>query len=236
MDPQVSALTAGLIEIVWLDLLLAGDNAAQLALATRALPNDQRRLGVNLGSLLFMALRAAVLFAALACAHLPGFGVFAGLALICAALLTARRGEDRPATPAPPQRDIAAMLRHVLAADAPVALTNMLAVQVVSQGPDGMGHRGLAWLGLGLAFPMLALGAAQFVTLLRRPPLLWAGAALLGWLAGRSACADSLWSATAMPLDRLRDFAPPAGAALALALVFLYIQRDRLKRPPEERG
>ena len=48
-------MLAGLIEIVWLDLILSGDNAVLLALTTRALPMEQRRLSVNLGTVLFIA-------------------------------------------------------------------------------------------------------------------------------------------------------------------------------------
>jgi len=229
MDGDLSALTTGLIEIVWLDLLLAGDNAVVLALATRALPQAQRRIGVNLGSILFMLLRAAILAAALACAPLPGFGLISGAALIFAAIQVARRGEAQQPEPSPPRRTLSAMLGGVLAIDAPIALTNMLAIQVAAAG-----HRPLAWLGLALAIPMLALGSAQFVAVLRRSPLLWAGAGLLGWLAGRSVAADSLVGFTAMPPSFLRDFAPPLGAALALLIVYVYIRRQRFQRLPEE--
>jgi predicted tellurium resistance membrane protein TerC len=229
MNGDLSALTTGLIEIVWLDLLLAGDNAILLALATRALPQAQRRIGVNLGAILFMALRAAILFAALACAAVPGFGLFSGVALIFAAFLVARRGEARELEPSAPTRNLSAMLLGVLAVDAPVALLNMLAIQVAAAG-----HRPLAWLGLALAIPMLALGVAQFVAVLRRPPLLWAGAALLGWLAGQGIAADTLVGFTLMPLDLMRDFAPPTCAVLALLIVTIFIRRDRFQRLPEE--
>jgi predicted tellurium resistance membrane protein TerC len=229
MNGDLSALTTGLIEIVWLDLLLAGDNAILLALATRALPQAQRRIGVNLGAILFMALRAAILFAALACASLPGFGLFCAAALIFAAFLVARRGEARQPAPSAPARNLLAMLLAVLAADAPAALTNMLAIQVAAGGKSG-----LAYFGLALAIPLLALGAAQFVGVLRRPPLLFAGACLLGWLAGRSLAADALVGFIAIPPDLLCDFAPLIGAALALLIVFVTIRRDQFQRLPED--
>ena len=223
------ALTTAAVEIVWLDLLLAGDSAMVLALATRVLPVGRRRLGVNLGGLLLMAMRAAILFAALACAPLPGFGLFCSAALIVAAWLTARRGEVGQPAFKSSGRALGPLLLAVLAQDASIALTNMLAVQAAAQA-----SRPLAWLGLALAFPMLALGASPVTTLLRKPPLIWVGVLLLGWLAGQSAAADAMIAFTAMPQELMRDFAPPTGAVLSLLLVYIYLRREEFQRLPEE--
>ena len=43
MDLETSHILIRIIEIVWIDLLLSGDNAVLLAVATRALPQSQRR-------------------------------------------------------------------------------------------------------------------------------------------------------------------------------------------------
>jgi predicted tellurium resistance membrane protein TerC len=228
MDSNL-ALTTAAIQIVWLDLMLAGDSAMVLALATRALPEGRRRLGVNLGGILLMVLRAAILFAALACAPLPGFGLFCAAALIFASWLIARRGESGPPVLKSPARNLAPLLLAVVAQDAAAALTNMLAVQAAAQG-----SRPLAWLGLALALPMLALGAAPFVSLLRKPPLIWVGAILLGWLAGQSAARDAALAFTAMPQEVMRDFAPPTGAVLSLLVVYIYLRREKFQRLPEE--
>ena len=40
-----------LLEIAWINLLLSGDNAVVIALACRALPPEQRRLGILLAAL-----------------------------------------------------------------------------------------------------------------------------------------------------------------------------------------
>jgi predicted tellurium resistance membrane protein TerC len=223
------AMTAAAIEIVWLNLMLAGDSAMVLAMATKALPQAQRRVGVNLGAILLMLLRAAVLFAALRLAPLPGFGLFCAAVLIAAAVFSARRGEKPAPAPAKPLRDLSALLRAVLAQDAPAALTNMLAVQAAAQG-----HAPLAWLGLALSFPMLALGAAGSVALFRKPPLIWAGAPLLGWLAGQAAAGESLLTLTPTPPAFFHDFAPPTGAVLALLAVTLYLRRHSLQRLAQE--
>ena len=96
----------------------------------------------------------------------------------------------------------------------------MLGVQAAAGGA-----KPLVMFGLALSIPLLALGSAQFINILRKTPLLWASAGLLGWVAGKMAAADALVAAGALPPEFMRDFAPPAGAALAILLAFLSYAR-----------
>ncbi len=210
---DVSQSLASLIEIVWLSFLLSGDNAVLLALATRALPQEQRRTGVLLGTVLFILVRAALAFALLAYAHLAGVRLLSAIVLIWAAVSLTRRGDT--SGPKAPLRSLSAALLASLAMDAPFALQNMVAVQAAAQGA-----RSLVQFGLALSIPLLAVGSAGFITVLRKPPLVWAGAGLLGWLAGQMAAADTLVLANRMPLDYMGEVAPPVGAILAMALAY----------------
>jgi YjbE family integral membrane protein len=226
---DVSQSLASLIEIVWLDLLLSGDNAVMLALATRALPQEQRRPGVLLGTALFIILRIVFAYALLAYAGLAGVGLFGAGLLIWAAFLLVTRGEAEP--PKAPRRTLSAALIACLAMDAPLALQNMVAVQAAAQG-----SRPLVQIGLALTIPLLALGSAQFITVLRKPPLLWAGAGMLGWLAGRLAAGDALVLGSPMPSELLRDFAPPIVAVLTILMVYVFSRGRRIKGPKLEQG
>src|SRR5271166_1739380 len=110
---DVSQSLASLIEIVWLDFLLSGDNAVILALATRALPQEQRRSSVLLGTVLFILLRAALAFALLAYGRLAGVGLVGAMVLIWGAVSLARRGETSAAKA--PLRSLSAALLACLA-------------------------------------------------------------------------------------------------------------------------
>jgi YjbE family integral membrane protein len=226
---DVSQSLASLIEIVWLDLLLSGDNAVMLALVTRALPQHQRRPGVLLGAALFMLLRIVFAYALLACAGLAGVGLVGAALLVWAALLLVTRGEAAP--PKAPQRSLSAVLLACLLMDAPLALQNMVAVQAAAQG-----SRPLVQIGLALSIPLLALGSAPFITVLRKPPLLWGGAGLLGWLAGRLAAGDALVAGSPLPQEILRDFAPPAFGLLTILMVYVLSRGRRIKGQNPEQG
>jgi predicted tellurium resistance membrane protein TerC len=205
-----SQIIASLIEIAWLNLALCGDNAVTLALATRALPLERRRLGVNIGTILFILLRVALAYALLAIAPLPGFGLTGAALLIFAAHMTAKRGQTQDLPAMPPRRGLGAAMAAALAFDAPTALISMTAIYAAAQG-----SKPLVMFGLALSIPLLALGSAQMITALRKPPLLWASAALLGWIAGRLATADAL---APMAPSVIGDLAAPLGSILAVLL------------------
>jgi predicted tellurium resistance membrane protein TerC len=222
---DLSQTIGALIEIIWVDLVLAGENAIVLAMATRALPQDRKRIAINVGTILFILLRVALVYALMAVAGLPGFGFAAAALLLWAALWTAMRGESDKAPEIRPMRELGPVLAGALAYDAQGALLNMTGVMGAAQG-----DKPFVMLGLALSIPLLALGSAQFVVALRKPPMLWASAAFLGWIAGRMASMDALALASPMPAGLMRDFAPPLGSLIALLLAFGYARRRKFKR------
>src|SRR5947209_5646273 len=63
MDSGIGMLALQVLQIVWIDLLLSGDNAVVIAMACRSLPEEQRRWGIILGAGAAVLLR--IVFAAL---------------------------------------------------------------------------------------------------------------------------------------------------------------------------
>jgi len=63
-------------------------------------------------------------------------------------------------------------------------------------------------------------GSAQFITVLRKPPILWPGA-LLGWIAGKMAANDALVLTGPMPPALMADFAPLSRVLAALIVLFI---------------
>lgn len=221
----LSQTIGALIKIIWIDLVLAGENAIALAMATRALPQAQKRIALNVGTILFILLRVLLVYALMAVADLPGFGFAAAALMLWAALWVAKRGESDKMPEITPRRALGPVLAGALAYDAQGALLNMTGVMGAAQG-----DKPFVLLGLALSIPLLALGSAQFILALRKPPMLWASAGLLGWIAGRMASVDALALASPMPVGLMHDFAPPVGALLALLLAFGYARGRKIKR------
>src|ERR1035441_1590715 len=60
----ISDLILRVLTIVWIDLLLAGDNALVIAMAVRSLPRRERRIGTAIGAAAAVVLRVGLTFIA----------------------------------------------------------------------------------------------------------------------------------------------------------------------------
>lgn len=168
-----------LTKIVWINVLLSGDNALVIALACRGLQPQQRVWGMVLGAGVAVVLRIIFTFIVVTLMALPFLKLIGGLALIVIAaklLVPEDHDEDGVETAA----HLWAAVRIVAIADIIMSLDNVIAVAAAANGSAI-----LLILGLAISIPMIVAGAAIIMALLDRLPILvWFGAALLGWIAG----------------------------------------------------
>ncbi len=166
-------------KIIWINVLLSGDNALVIALACRGLAPRQRLWGMILGAGVAVILRIIFTGIVASLMALPYLKLVGGLALlVIAAKLLVPEEEDEDSVHA------AAHLWHavqiVVVADIVMSLDNVIAVAAAANG-----SMPLLILGLAISVPLIVAGAALIMALLNRLPILvWAGAALLGWIAG----------------------------------------------------
>jgi YjbE family integral membrane protein len=168
---------AAVVKIIWINILLSGDNAIVIALACRRLPQPQRRWGMIIGAGVASAL--LILFTGIVTTlmTLPYLKLVGGCVLLWIAfrLLVADAEEHVEAVD-----DLWRAVRIVVVADVVMSLDNVIAVAAAAGGSYL-----LLGLGLTVSIPIVIGGAALITALLERFPILvWAGAALLGWIAG----------------------------------------------------
>lgn len=204
-------------QIIFINVLLSGDNAIVIAMACRNLPQPQRRWGLIIGAGLAAVLRivfTVVLASILMLPYLKLIGG-AGLLYISARLLVPEHS-DRNQIEA-----VAHLWRAVLVivvADIIMSFDNVLAIAAAARG-----NNLLLAIGLAISIPLLVAGAALIASLLDRfPVLIWLGAALLGWIAGETIATDPAVASRLAPLGdaalRQVEFAGAvAGAAFAVA-------------------
>jgi YjbE family integral membrane protein len=168
-----------LAKIIWINVLLSGDNALLIALACRELEPRQRLWGMILGAAAAVVLR--IIFTAIVATvmELPYLKLAGGLALIViAAKLLVPEGKDENGIKS--ASHLWAAVQIVVVADVVMSLDNVIAVAAAANGSAP-----LLIFGLASSVPLIVAGAALIMALLDRlPMLLWAGAALLGWIAG----------------------------------------------------
>ncbi len=186
-----------LTKIIWINVLLSGDNALVIALACRNLQPKQRVWGMILGAGVAVLLRIIFTGIVATLMEMPYLKLVGGLALlVIAAKLLVPEKEDEDGVQA--AAHLWAAVRIVAVADIIMSLDNVIAVAAAANG-----SLVLMMLGLAISIPMIVAGAALIMALLDRvPALVWLGAALLGWIAGEVIATDP---AVAPWLHRLLD-------------------------------
>jgi len=167
-----------LTEIFWINVLLSGDNALVIALACRGLEARQRLWAMILGAGAAVLLRIVFTGIVATLMELPYLKLAGGLALIviAAKLLVPERNQEEVRSAS----HLWAAVQIVVVADIVMSLDNVIAVAAAANGSVP-----LLVLGLAISIPFIIAGAALIMALLDRLPILiWAGALLLGWIAG----------------------------------------------------
>jgi len=166
-------------KIIWINVLLSGDNALVIALACRGLAPRQRLWGMIFGAAAAVILRIIFTGIVATLMELPYLKLVGGLALIViAAKLLVPEQDDEDSVDA--ASHLWAAVQIVVVADIVMSLDNVIAVAAAANGSVP-----LLVLGIAISVPLIVAGAALIMALLNRMPILvWAGAALLGWIAG----------------------------------------------------
>ncbi|WP_315729921.1 TerC family protein [Bradyrhizobium sp. SZCCHNRI2010] len=179
-----------LLGIVWIDLLLSGDNAVVIALVSRQLPPSQQKWGIIGGTAAAIGLRVIMSFFAAFFLEIPGLSIAGGIFLlwVAAKLLI---GEEDEEAGVKQVMSLGAAISTIAVADASMSLDNVMAIAALSHG-----QMALMALGVLLSIPLVIAGSAVISMIIGRFPILtWAGAALLGWVAGGIIASDPFISA-----------------------------------------
>ena len=206
--------------IIWVNLLLSGDNAVVIALAARSLPAKQQKLAVFWGSAAAIIMRVVLTIFAVALLQLPYLKLIGGVLLlwIGVKLLVPEEGEE----------DIKAgsnmleAVKTILIADLVMSLDNVIAVAAAAEQGPAAAKTVLLIAGLAISIPIVIFGSTLMLRLMERfPMIITLGGTLLGYIAGDIMVGDPAikdWvTANAAWLHDMRVSAI-AGAVLVLGL------------------
>lgn len=186
-DMGTSAFWIGVMQIIWIDILLAGDNAVVIAMACRGLPENIRYWGMILGAGVAILMRIVFTFVVVTLMTMPFLKVAAGLALFYVAIkLLVPEDEGAHGEEIKASTKLWGAVRTIAIADVIMSLDNVIAIAAASKG-----NVALFMFGLAASIPLIIAGASVVMGLLTRfPVLVWAGGALLGWIAGHVIATD----------------------------------------------
>jgi YjbE family integral membrane protein len=184
---QTAGFWIGLVKIVWINIILSGDNAVVIALAARTLPPHQQRLAVFWGSGAAVVMRVVLTVVAATLLALPYLQIVGGLLLLWIGAQLLAEEDEEADREAKQQGSLMAAVRTILLADLVMSLDNVIAVAAAAQGSIT-----LLILGLAISIPLVIFGATLMVKLMERFPIIVvAGAGLIGWVAGETIVSDA---------------------------------------------
>lgn len=182
---------AQFVSVIWLDLVLSGDNALVIGVAASTLPKAQQRQAVIFGLVLATVIRIAFATVATYMLDVPGLIFVGGLALLWVAYrllqellhvepAAAAGGLGRPGISIEPAGNLSRALISITIADISMSIDNVLAVAAIAR--DDV-H--ILVFGLALSIFLMGLGATLILQImLRYPWISYLGVVLLVIIGG----------------------------------------------------
>lgn len=171
---------SALLAIILIDLVLAGDNAIVIALASRRLPPDLQRRAILWGTAGAIGVRALMTLGVVWLLKIPGLMLLGGIGLLWIAyrlLVPEQDGDEH----GPAATTFWGAMKTIIVADALMGVDNVLGVAGAAHGSWS-----LVVIGLLVSVPIVVWGSSVFLKLVERfPIIIQAGAAVLAFTAAK---------------------------------------------------
>jgi len=210
---QSTTFWIGLIKIVWINIILSGDNAVVIALAARSLPQEQQRKAVMFGSGAAVILRIALTVVAAALLQMSFLQIIGGLLLLWIGVQLLGNDESGDGH-VKETSSLMSAVKTILIADLVMSLDNVIAVAAAAKGSTL-----LLILGLAISIPLVIFGSTLMIKLMERFPVIVSlGAALIGWVGGETIISDVALNSVTAANPWLHYAGAASGATLVVAL------------------
>jgi YjbE family integral membrane protein len=174
----------GLMNIMFINIILSGDNAVVIAMAVRSLPKKERQWGIILGTAGAVVLRIGLTFVAAKLLEVSFVKLAGGLLILWIAfkLLLPESGDENVKE----VHGLRQAVITILMADLVMSLDNVLGVAGAANG-----NLLLLLIGLATSIPIVVFASNVITKLMDRfPVIVLLGAAVLGRVAGEMIMSD----------------------------------------------
>ena len=217
-----------LLEIIGINILLSGDNAVVIALASRSLPESQRKTAIIGGSAAAVGLRIIFCLVIVSLLQVPYLKLIGGLLLLYIGIKLLVDEGEADANTIDAKSHVWGAIQTILIADAVMSLDNVVAIAAAA-------HDSVLLIALGLiiSIPLIVFGSQLLLGVLTRFPILVIlGGGLLGWLAGEIIVSDPVvHTHVSMDEHLLAQIAKPVLAVVVMAAGMVMSRRRRSPIP-----
>jgi YjbE family integral membrane protein len=221
-------LLLGLLELIVINIVLSGDNAVVIALASRSLPADQQKKAIVWGSVGAIGLRIILTFAAVWLLRIPFVQAVGAILLLYIAVKLMKKDEEEDHVQSSSRLGDA--IKTIIMADIVMSLDNVLAMAGAAEG-----NYLLIGIGLATSIPLIIWASRLLMLLMNRfPVIVTLGAALLGYTAGEMLLSDKGVSSFVEQALPGAHFVLPAGLAAAVVITGYSLNRTSANRSKDK--
>ena len=201
-------------KIILIDILLAGDNAVVIGMAAGKLAPELQKKAViwgTVGAIVMRLVFATLLVEALTLIPLIHLG--GGLVLVWIAIQLLKGGDEDAHIEA--KNSLMGAIWTIIVADAMMSIDNVIGVVGAARG-----H-------LELTVPIIVFCSTLFARIINKfPAILWAGGALLGWVAGEMIVEDPLLMPYIQGEELLVKFGTVFFVLIVTGMIKIWKKRD----------
>jgi YjbE family integral membrane protein len=214
-----SEFLMALLTIIAIDILLAGDNAVVIAMASRSLPPEQRKKAILWGTAGAVGIRIALTTVAVWLLKIPLLMAVGGLLLVWVAIKLMAGGNDEGET-IQAGNTLGQAIKTILVADVIMGVDNVLAIAGAAHG-----NILLVVIGLMVSIPIVVWGSQWIVAWMNRwPSIIYIGAGILAWTAA------SMFTHDPMVQKHLLGQFPSIGWIIQIAVVAFVLLFGKLHK------
>ena len=238
-DMGTAAFWIAALQIIGVNIILSGDNAVVIAMACMTLPPRQRVWGMILGAGVAVLLRVLFTLVVAQAMAYPYLKLVGGVLLLWVAYKLVTEDADGEGGDHKSGDNLWRAVRIVAIADIVMSLDNVIAIAAsaeIAAARVDITHAAaikttLIIFGLATSVPLIVAGSAILMALLERFRILvWAGGALLGWVAGDIMASDPAvvgWTSSAVH-HALHNWGGPVGALLVVGAGYVAVRAHRV--------
>lgn len=206
-----------LLSIIFIDLVLAGDNAIVIGMAARNLPVGQRKKAIFWGTAGAIVIRLISALAVVWLLKVPALMIAGGVLLIWIAfkLLVEEKNHDIGAPDS-----LMSAVKTIVVADGVMGIDNVIGVAGLAHG-----NMLLIVLGILVTIPIVIWGSTAFITLIERYPIIvYLGGSILAWTAGGMIAGDPILVNYTSPIPYLSSGLSVIAVIGVLGISWMYNQ------------
>lgn len=173
-----------LLKIIAIDIVLSGDNAVVIAMATKGLPKKLQNKAIIIGTGGAVILRIIFAIVIVYLLQIPFVHLVGGLLLLWIAYHVLV--DNEPDADVKSQGTLTKAIWTIIGADAVMSLDNVVAIAGAANG-----HIGMIALGVLISIPIMIFGSKLIVRLMDKYKWIsYVGAGILAWTAGQMITGD----------------------------------------------